>query len=138
MKIDSIIGLGDIKNLNNGNDVYFNGILHFEFLSYGVVNIDKVWRVIFTEEIDVESVLENVVVLNRMTANMLNHNINIKLGDNDNELLVSPSDNYVWGNGYILKLNTGIKSINGNYLKIPCLLCFDIKKENDDSLPFLI
>lgn len=105
---------GDTKNSNDISSLpkYITADIHTES-SLANVSVNKVWKVKFSDELDVNTVKNNVRVIDRDTNQETD--INIDLQENNKTLIIYSS--YLPNRTYTLIINGNIKSKNNKYLK---------------------
>ncbi|KYH34452.1 hypothetical protein CLTEP_16040 [Clostridium tepidiprofundi DSM 19306] len=90
---------------------------------------DKVWSIVFNNEIDTKTLLKNVYVLDSDDNKVKDIRIDIV---NDNEVRVVPRKDYNQGEDYYLCIDDGLKSADGTKLIKSYKQKFRVKKVDSD------
>lgn len=94
------------------------------------VPVDKVWKIKFNQEINVDNLSKKVIVYNPIGLPAL-----ITLSYDNNTITVKPpKDGYILGQTYSLQIYETITDLNGNPLKAAVIMSFTIAVPNNGPL----
>jgi len=90
------------------------------------VSSEKEWTIQFNTKISMDSATKNIRVVNESTGKT-HENIDVRYGEQEEQLIVSPNEPYKYGETFILEVMEGLESDRGKELKNTTSMRFEIE-----------
>lgn len=106
------------------NDVHADGIYDDKGTKSNI-ELDKSWTIKFNQKLDKSTIDSSFIVVTDESGQQVP--IDLKLGNDESSIIVSPKGQYAYGKNYDLFIKNGIKGINKNSLSKPTKMKFSTK-----------